>query len=81
MSMAYSPSFAWDVVAGYTLTVVGAVLSLVAGVWWMQAREWARGVEQPPAFRALCTAAFALFTLGLFWQLFGYLRLEYTSGW
>jgi hypothetical protein len=81
MSMAYSPNFAWDVITGYALTVLGAVLSLAAGVWWMRAGEWARGEAQPPAFRALCVAAFALFIVGLFWQLLGYLRLEYTSGW
>jgi hypothetical protein len=61
--------------------VLGAVLALAAGVWWMQAGEWAHGEPKPPAFRALSAAAFTLFTIGLFWQLIGYLRLEYTSGW
>ncbi len=78
MSMAYSPTFASNVTAGFLLTVLGAVLALAAAVWWTRAREWADGAP-PPAFRLLSTAAFALFIVGLFWQLIGYLRLD--SGW
>ncbi len=79
--MAYSSTFAVNIIGGYALTVLGAVLSLAAGVWWMRAREWADGQPQPLAFRALSTAGFLFFTIGLFWQLIGYLRFEYTSGW
>jgi hypothetical protein len=32
-------------------------------------------------FRALTTVAFTLFTIGIVWQLVGYLRLEYVVGW
>ncbi len=80
MSLAYSHAFVVNVLAGYGLTVLGAVLALAAGVWWMRAGEWAHGAP-PPAFRALSALAFLLFIGGLFWQLFGYLRIEYTSGW
>ncbi len=80
MSMAYSPTFALHVIAGYLLTVLGAVLALAAAVWWVRAEEWAHGEPQPPAFRALTTAAFLFFTIGLLWQLIGYLRLDYASG-
>lgn len=80
MSMAYSPTFVVDVIAGYLLTVLGAVLALAAGVWWMLAGEFAHGEPEPRAFRALSAAAFAIFTVGLFWQLIGYLRLDY-AGW
>ncbi len=80
MSMAYSPAFVSNVLAGYILTVLGAVFALAAGVWWMRAGEWSRGEPQPPAFRALTAAAFLFFIVGLFWQLIGYLRLEY-AGW
>lgn len=80
MSLAYSQAFAVNVIAGYLLTVLGAVLGLAAAVWWVRAREWAHG-EPPPAFRALSTVAIVLFVAGLLWQLIGYLRLEYTSGW
>jgi len=79
MSPAYSHTFALNVVAGYLLTVLGAVLALAAAVWWMRAGEWAHGEPQPPAFRALTALAFVLFVGGLFWQLAGYLRLNYTT--
>jgi hypothetical protein len=78
MSLAYSSMFAASIIAGYLLTVVGAVLSLAAGVWWMLAGEWAHGETRPPAFRALAAVAFLLFIVGLFWQLIGYLRLSYS---
>jgi hypothetical protein len=81
MPLAYSQAFAVNVVAGYLLTVLGAMLALAAGVWWMWAREWAHGEPQPPAFRALSVLAFVLFVAGLFWQLGGYLRLDYTGAW
>jgi hypothetical protein len=81
MSLAYSQTFALNVVAGYLLTVLGAVLALTAGVWWMRAGEWTHGQPPPPAFRALSVLAFVLFVAGLFWQLMGYLRLDYTSNW
>ena len=80
MPMAYSPTFTVLVITGYLLTVLGAVLGLAAAVWWARAEEWA-GEPQPPAFRALTAAAFLFFTMGLFWQVIGYLRLDYTSGW
>ena len=80
MSLAYSQTFAVNIIAGYLLTVLGAVLALAAGVWWMWAGEWAHGEPRPAAFKALSTLAFVLFVVGLFWQLAGYLRLNYTGG-
>ena len=79
MILAYSPVFAMNVIAGYLLTVLGAVLALAAGVWWMLAGEWAHGERRPPAFSALAGLAFILFIVGIFWQLAGYLRLNYTG--
>ena len=81
MSFAYSPIFVMNVLAGYGLTVLGALLGLAAAVWWMRAGEWLRGGTPPAAFRALSTLAFLLFIIGIFWQLAGYLRIEYTRGW
>ncbi|HEV8441255.1 MAG TPA: hypothetical protein VGT40_24465 [Methylomirabilota bacterium] len=80
MSFAYSPMFAVSVTAGYLLTVLGALLSLAAAVWWMLAREWEHG-RPPLGFRALATAAFSLFVVGIFWQLIGYVRLTYANVW
>jgi len=81
MSFAYSHTFALNVLAGYGLTVLGALMGLAAAVWFMRAGEWLRGGTRPAAFRALATLAFVLFTVGIFWQLAGYLRIEYTRGW
>jgi hypothetical protein len=75
MSMAYSHTFALNVIAGYLLTVLGAVLALTAAVWSV-AGSWPQG-RPPLAFRALCTLAFAAFIGGILWQLVGYLHLEY----
>jgi hypothetical protein len=80
MSTAYSPIFAVNVLAGYLLTVLGALLALAAAVWWVRAGEWSHG-KPPPAFRMLATAAFSLFVVGIFWQLVGYLRLTYGGFW
>jgi hypothetical protein len=81
MSMAYSSTFALGVMVGYLLTLLGAMLSLLAGVWWMLADEWRQRRPLPLGFRALVTTAFGLFVLGIFWQLIGYLTLEYTGRW
>jgi hypothetical protein len=81
MRIAYSHAFAVNVIAGYLLSLLGAGLSLVAAVWWVQAHEWLESGPPPPAFRALMAAALALFTMGIVWQLVGYLRLEYVIGW
>jgi hypothetical protein len=81
MSFAYSHTFALNVLAGYGVMGLGALLGLAAAVWWMRAGEWLRGGTPPAAFRALSTLAFLLFIIGIFWQLAGYLRIEYTRGW
>jgi hypothetical protein len=81
MSLAYSPAFALNIVAGYLLTVLGAVLALAAAAWWSLAGEWLRGEPPPAAFRALSALAVILFVAGLVWQLAGYLRLNYTGAW
>jgi hypothetical protein len=81
MQIAYSQAFTVNIVAGYLLGLLGALLALVAAVWWVQAQEWLDSGPPPPVFGALTAAAFTLFTIGIVWQLVGYLRLEYAVGW
>jgi len=81
MPKAYSPTFALNVTTGLILTVLGALLGLAAGIWYMRAGEWAHREARPLGFRALSAAAFIAFVVGLFWQLLGYLRLEYAAWW
>jgi hypothetical protein len=79
MSLAYSPVFAMNVIAGYLLTVLSAVLALATVVWWAWTGEGARAGTQAPAMRLLGTLAIFLFVVGLFWQLAGYLHLNYSG--
>jgi hypothetical protein len=79
MPMTYSTTFFWNVTAGFLLTLLGAAGALVAGVWWMRTGERGGGEAQPVALRLVWAAAIAMFTIGLFWQLFGYLRLGYAA--
>ena len=81
MRIAYSHAFTVNIVAGYLVTLLGDLLSLVAAIWWVQAQEWLNSGPPPPAFRALTATAFALFTIGIVWQFVGYLRLDYVVGW
>jgi hypothetical protein len=80
MSLAYSQAFAVNVIAGYLLTVLGAVLALAAAVWSTWAGEGPPHTEsRPQGFRVLSVLAVILFVVGIFWQLAGYLRLNYTG--
>jgi hypothetical protein len=81
MRIAYSDAFTVNIVAGYLLVLLGDLFALVAAGWWVQAQEWLDSGPPPRTFRPLAVAAFTLFAIGIFWQLVGYLRLEYTVGW
>jgi hypothetical protein len=81
MRIAYSHAFTVNIVAGYLLVLLGDLLALVAAGWWVQAQEWLNSGPPPRTFRALTVAAFTLFAIGIFWQLVGYLGLEYAVGW
>jgi hypothetical protein len=81
MRIAYSQPFTVHIIVGYLLVLLGDLLALVAAGWWVQAQEWLDSGPPPPTFRVLTVAAFTLFTIGIFWQLVGYLRLEYAVGW
>ena len=80
ISIAYSSTFTPNVIAGLLLALLGAVLALTLTVCWSWAEDRAQGGPPPPAIRKLFAAAFALFVIGIFWQLFGYLRMEW-AGW
>jgi putative Ca2+/H+ antiporter (TMEM165/GDT1 family) len=80
VAIAYSSTFTPNVIAGLLLTLLGAVLALALTVCWSWAEDRAHGGLPPPAIRKLSAVAFALFTIGIFWQLIGYLRMEWT-GW
>jgi hypothetical protein len=80
VAIAYSSTFTPNVIAGLLLTLLGAVLALALTVCWSWAEDRAHGGPPPPAIRKLSAVAFALFTIGIFWQLIGYLRMEW-AGW
>jgi len=81
MSLAYSQTFAVNVIAGFLLTVLGAVLALATIVWWTWTGDAVPAESRARAFRALSAFAIVLFVVGLFWQLAGYLRLDYAGVW
>jgi len=80
MPIAHSSTFPPNVIAAFLLTLLGAVLALALTVCWSWAEDRAHGGPPPPATRKLFAAAFALFTIGIFWQLIGYLRVD-RAGW
>jgi hypothetical protein len=58
--------------AGWGLTVAGALLLLVAGVWYSWANR-ERTIDRPPAgFRPIVAVGIGLFLFGLVWQFVGY---------
>ena len=71
----FDPRFVANVIAGFLVTVLGAVVLFVAGLWFAQAGEWLRAERKPTAWRALCAIGVALFLLGLLWQFIGYGRV------
>jgi hypothetical protein len=81
MRIAYSQAFTVSIIAGYVLGLLGALLALAVVVWWGRMPEGLDSGPPPAGFRVLTAAAFTLFTIGIFWQLIGYLRLEYVVGW
>ncbi|HEY7204812.1 MAG TPA: hypothetical protein VIA61_10965 [Methylomirabilota bacterium] len=73
----FDPVFTMSVMAGWLLTVAGAVLLLLGAVWFSMAGEWRQGPVRPPsAFRALIGVGLVFWLGGLLWQFIGY----FTSG-
>src|SRR5262249_49526430 len=68
----FEPVFVVSVIAGFLVTVLGALLLLVAAVWFVAAGEWQNTAASPAAGRALCALGLAAFLGGWLWQLVGY---------
>ena len=71
----FDPRFVSNVIAGYLVSVLGALALLLAGVWFAQAGEWLREGRKPAAWRALCAVGLILFLGGILWQFVGYGRV------
>ncbi len=71
----FDPVFTVNVMAGWLLTVAGALVLLVAAVWSVAAGEWLRGERKPAAWRALCAVGAGVFIAGWLWQIVGYYRV------
>lgn len=71
----FDPEFVPFVGGGYGLILLGAVLLLVAGIWWSRASDGVRLEPKPRAWRALTGAGWIFFLLGIAWQLAGYVRI------
>jgi hypothetical protein len=76
-----NPAFTLNVIAGFIVSLLGALLALAASVWCEKAEERAHGRRPSVACRVFGAAALGLFFIGTMWQLVGYLRLEYTVWW
>ena len=80
LPIAYAETFTPNVIAGFFLTFLAAIFALVVTTWWSYAEDRALGGPPPGSVRGLFALAFALWVIGIFWQLIGYLRMEW-AGW
>jgi hypothetical protein len=71
----FDPTFVINVIAGWVLTLVGALVLLLAAIWSVVAGEWLRGEPRPAAWRGLCAVGVAFFIAGWVWQIVGYYRV------
>ncbi|MBI2528209.1 MAG: hypothetical protein HYY95_20835 [Candidatus Rokubacteria bacterium] len=73
-SVLSDPRFLWNAMAGYLVTLVGAVLIVAAGLWMSRAGPWALIARRPLAWQALGAAGCSLFMLGILWLLVALMR-------
>jgi hypothetical protein len=71
----FDPTFVINVIAGWVLTLAGALVLLVAAIWSVAAGEWMSGEPKPAAWRGLCAVGVAIFIAGWVWQIVGYYRV------
>ena len=81
MPIHVSEAFTWNVTVAFVLMWLGAALGLAVSIWMEQAGMRGRGAHAPLAFPVCCAAAIGLFSVGVIWQLIGYLRLDCTTWW
>ena len=68
----FDPVFMKAVAMGWGITVAGALVLLVCGIWWSAANK-SRAIDQAPVgWRPLALLGGALFVVGLVWQVIGY---------
>lgn len=70
----FDPMFVTNIIAGYLVTVLGALILLVAGAWWSWAQDASQLSPKSPAWRALCGLGWCVFIGGWVWQILGYIR-------
>ena len=73
--------FTRDITIGFLVSLIGAMLIVLVGVGWQYFGGWAPRGHSPFTLPAFCAVGVGLFSVGLLWQLVGYLRLEYTRWW
>jgi hypothetical protein len=76
----FDPEFVSNVILGYLVTLVGALILLVAGAWWAWNSDTSQQDPQSGAWRALCRVGWAVFIGGWIWQIVGYVT-THTVTW
>jgi len=70
----FDPLFVANVILGYLVTVLGAVILLVAGAWWSWASDSSQQSPRSGVWRGLCVAGWSMFVAGWIWQIVGYIN-------
>ena len=70
----FDPQFVTNIIAGYLLTVMGALILLVAGAWWAWNQDSSQQSPKSSLWHALCGLGWCVFIGGWVWQIIGYVR-------
>ncbi len=71
-SATYYDRFFASISAGLLVTALGAMLLLVAAIWFSRRPEPFVGDRPPSILRALSAVGFVIFLAGIAWQVVGY---------